>query len=205
MILIGLTGQTGAGKSTVSLMLQQQGFAIINADECSHEVTRVGCPSLSELCEAFGADLLDENGALKRKLLASRAFCSAEQKQKLEHILFPYIIKSIEQKIALLTAKGYQLIVLDAPTLFESGVDAMCDRVVSVTAPEEIRLSRILKRDKLTKEQALLRMSAQHSEEFYRKHSQHIIENGGSREELSKQIHEPCRLLAEVEGCHING
>ena len=89
--------------------------------------------------------------------------------------------------------------------MFESGVDAMCDRVVSVTAPEEIRLSRILKRDKLTKEQALLRMSAQHSEEFYRKHSQHIIENGGSREELSKQIHELCRLLAEVEGCHING
>ncbi len=201
MILIGLTGQTGAGKSTVSLMLRQQGFAIIDADECSHEVTRAGSPSLAEICRAFGEDLLDENGVLDRSLLASRAFCDAQHKKKLEDILFPYIIENIRQKMVLLTAKGYRLIVLDAPTLFESGVDSMCDRVVSVTAPEPVRLSRILQRDKVTKEQALLRMSAQHSEEFYRSHSQHIIENGGSKEELAGQVQALCHLLAEVEGC----
>lgn len=201
MKLIGLTGQTGAGKSTVSTMLRKQGFAIIDADESSHEVTGIGCPSLRELCREFGEDLLDENGALKRKLLASRAFSDSEKKKQLEKILFPYILQNMKQKIALLEAKGYRMIVLDAPTLFESGIDSMCDRVVSVTAPEEVRLSRILQRDGMTEEQALLRMSAQHNEEFYRSHSQHIIENGGSKEELSQQVQELCRLLAEVEGC----
>ncbi len=201
MILIGLTGQTGAGKSTVSLMLRQQGFAIIDADECSHEETRPGSPSLKEIARVFGDDLVDENGVLNRGLLASRAFCDAQHKKQLEEILFPYIIENIKQKMALLKAKGYRLIVLDAPTLFESGVDAMCERIVSVTAPESVRLSRILQRDKVTREQALLRMSAQHSEEFYRSHSQHILENGGSKEELAAQVQTLCRLFAEVEGC----
>lgn len=204
MILIGLTGQTGAGKSTVTNMLRQRGFAVIDADECSHEVTKPGAPCLLKLCEAFGADLLDENGALNRKLLASRAFSDKKQKKHLEEIIFPFIIKNIKEKLALLAAKGYRLVILDAPTLFESGIDAMCDQVISVTAPQETRLARILKRDGMTEEQARLRMDAQLPEEFYRQHSRHIIENASSEGKLAEQVEALCTLLAEVEGCQVD-
>lgn len=200
-MLIGLTGQTGAGKSTVSALLLERGFAVIDADECSHEVTQPGKPCLIKLREAFGEDILDEHGALNRKLLAKRAFSDADRKKTLETIIFPFIIENIEQKLALLQAKGYRLVILDAPTLFESGVDRLCDQVISVTAPREIRFQRIMRRDAMTPEQANLRMDAQLPEEFYRSHSRHMIENAGSRGELAKQVEELSRLLAEVEGC----
>ncbi len=186
-VIVGLTGQTGAGKSTVSAYFEQNGYAVIDADQISREVVQPGMPCLDALVKAFGEEILQGDGTLNRKKLASIAFPSAEKLQLLNQTSLPYITRRIQEKIENLKAKGQNFILLDAPTLFEAGADAMCDYIVSVVAPTALRLTRIKKRDHLTDEQALTRIAAQNSEEFYRRRSSYVIENTGDLSDLAEQ------------------
>ena len=184
-MIIGLTGQTGAGKSTVCEFFSKKGFAVIDCDKVAREVTQKGNPVLLKLAECFGDDILSDDGNLNRRLLANRAFASEEKTKLLNSITHPEIYKAIQNKIKNTTN---DIIVLDAPTLFESGANKLCDKVVAVIAPSEIRKERIMKRDLISEEQAKLRMSAQKNDEFYIEKSDAVVENNCSHRELTVQI-----------------
>ena len=183
--IIGLTGQTGAGKGYVGRYLETLGFHVLDTDIYARKICEKNSPVLSVLAEEFGNDII-ENGILDRQLLANRAFSTPENTEKLNAITHPAILE-LCKKDAIFPS------VLDAPLLFESKGDRMCYRTIAVLAPEELRLDRIMKRDGITREQALLRMNAQHDEEFYKTNSDFTVVNDGKN--IETQINE---ILEEI-------
>lgn len=200
-IVIGLTGQTGAGKTTVAEGLRHFGYQVIKADEIARLVTEQGSPVLQELAAVFGADILKEDGSLDRALLAERAFASPEETKLLNGVTHPEIIRLINKKINGAFFDGYEGVILDASQLFESGLNERCALVVSVVAPEDVRLKRIMERDGISEEKARQRMGAQLPEEFFRTHSNYVIENTGTADDLKLQL----RQLAGLFEQHIAG
>ena len=182
--LIGLTGQTGAGKSVVAQYLWQRGFSVLNADKMVADVYRESPVCLKAVAACFGSDILKEDGSLDRPLLAKRAFSSPENTALLGKIVHPFVIA---ETLRLLKAQE-GLVLLDAPQLFESDMDVLCDCTICVTAPEEIRLKRILERDRITEEQARERMKAQLDEAFFREHTDHLIENNSGLPQLHARL-----------------
>ena len=174
--LIGLTGQSGAGKSTAAELFEENGMTVINADALVAEIYESSPACLKSVAASFGADIINPDGTLNRQLLARRAFESKDNTALLGAIVHPFVIA--ETLKILKTLSG--TVVFDAPQLFESNMDAVCDVIVSVTADEGVRAGRIIERDGLTREQARERISAQHSEEFFRSHSDYILENNGN-------------------------
>ena len=175
---IGLTGPTGAGKGYVCSELEKRGFKIIDSDLVARKLTEKGSPLLKELQKAFGEDIL-ENGELNRKLLATRAFESREKTDLLNAIMHPAIIDECKRLSAVPC-------VLDAPQLFEAKAENDCYKIICVTASFENRLSRIIERDNISKEQALQRINAQFDEKYYIERSDYVIHNYG--EDINKQI-----------------
>lgn len=186
--VIGMTGPTGSGKSTVGKLLCEKGFKIVDADKVARRVTEKGSPTLAVLCSAFGDDVLLENGELDRALLAKRAFNDKDSLAKLNSITHPAIIELIRQEIEELKESGETKIILDAPQLFEAGAQSLCDFILSVLADKETRLERIKARDNITDEQALSRINAQKSDEFFVENSDFVIYNNSDTEALTPQI-----------------
>lgn len=170
--VVGLTGQSGAGKSTVAQKLKTAGFAVIDCDALTRSKAVYDSDCISRLQGEFGEDIA-VNGVLDRRLLAARAFANAESKKRLESIVFDKICAAVRAEIA----KRSGTVILDAPTLFEAGLEGECAAVLAVIAPGNERAERICKRDGLTPEQAAQRLSAQHDEEFFVSHSDWQIEN----------------------------
>ena len=187
-VVIGLPGQTGAGKSTVGESLLRRGMAWVDADAIAHDVADNEKVCLADLALEFTIDILNVDGTLNRKKLADIVF---HDKAKLNEIIFPYIIRAIEAELVRLQEEGHRYIVLDAPTLFESGCDRYCDVIISVVADEQLRLQRIMSRDGLTYAEAEARIQAQHRESYYVRRSDFVIENNDTVDSL-------CLKLAEV-------
>lgn len=175
--ITGVCGGSGSGKSTVCAALAKNGAAIIDADKTAREITRKGSPVLAKLAEAFGSDILDENGELRRRLLASRAFADREKTKLLTDITNPAIIALCRERAQKYVNEGTDVI-LDAPLLFSSGLNEICDRTVFVTAPEDVRVKRIMKRDSVSEEEAVKRINAQTEEMKLNEKADFILENG---------------------------
>lgn len=184
-MIIGLTGQTGAGKSTVSEVFAENGYVIINADHISRKVVEKGSECLKELTEIFGLNILNPDDTLNRKELAKIVFADKTKLEMLNSIIYPYITTEIISQIRHYSENGKKLILLDAPTLFESHSDDFCEIIISVVAKPEIRKERIIQRDNITAEQAQNRMDSQLSTEFFIEHSDFIIENNDSVDVLN--------------------
>ncbi|MEE0839620.1 MAG: dephospho-CoA kinase [Acutalibacteraceae bacterium] len=191
--IIGLTGPTGSGKSSFALVAANMGITVIDCDKLSREVTRRGSECLLKLSDAFGEDII-ENGELNRKLLAKRAFESEERKQQLEDIIFPFILDSVMDKIEKAQS---DTVLLDAPTLYESGIDEMCGTVVAVISSFELRKKRIIERDKLTEEQAIIRMNAGKPDSFYEERADYVINNNGTQQEFLLRCEQIIKILTE--------
>ena len=193
--IIGLTGQSGSGKTTVCDTFKSLGFQIINADLVSKYITENSKACIDELKTTFGEEYI-ENGVLNRRKMGSLVFVDREKLDKLMEITFPYIIDEINRQIAKIG--NNKLIVVDAPTLFESGLNKSCDEVVSVISDKALRLDRIMKRDKISKEEAEKRFSSQLSEKFFKENSDFIIENNGSEDELIKKTILTAQSIKEI-------
>ena len=176
MKVIGLTGQTGAGKSTVARALWNYGFYHIDADTVAKEVIDQNEDVKKALVAEFG-DVLSDDGKVNRSKLAKAAFKDIQSTEKLNEITDPAITEEIHSIIKVKQSEGYRGVILDAIALFESGEDSVCDLTVSVIAPEDIRLKRIMKRDKLSEESALLRIRAQKDQDYFTEKSDYIIRN----------------------------
>lgn len=173
--IVGLTGPTGAGKGFISEYLKKLGCYVSDTDAIAREITMKDSPFLGILAEHFGQDIIDENGELKRKLLAERAFKTKETQSLLNSLMHPEIIRISVERCNEAIEKGAAAAIIDAPLLFEAGADKYCDTIIAVIAPKEIRIERIMKRDGITREQALGRMSVQHEDEFYTMKSEFTV------------------------------
>lgn len=183
-LIVGLTGQTGAGKTTVSEIFMENEFYIINADIVARTVMSKGTPCINDVVQTFGNNILEENGELNRKKLANIVFSDKSQLEKLNSITYPYIVEQIQKMIDSALTFCSNKILIDAPTLFESGCNKLCNKIVSVVSNKDLRIKRIIVRDNLTKSQAEKRINSQLSEEFFRTHSDYIIENNTTKEDL---------------------
>lgn len=183
-IIIGLTGQSGAGKSTVAKIFAQHKFCVIDADRVAKEITSRQSTSLL-LADHFGTDILNENDYLNRKALADIVFSDREQLKKLNSIMFPKICKQIREVIDENNDKN---VVIDAPQLFESGLNEICDIVISVIAPIEILVQRIVRRDNISEDDARLRLASQHDEQFFIERSDYIIRSDSTLDFLNNQV-----------------
>lgn len=193
-MIIGITGSSGAGKSTICEILEMEYQAkIINADKIARRLSYENDDYLGEIVASFGTEILLDTGELDRRKLADIIYKSEEKRKNLNAITFKYIIAEIKRAIRETQEK---LIIIDAPLLFEANLQSLCDVTIAViTRNLEIQITRIMERDAITKEQAMNRLKAQHSNEFYISKCNYSIVNEGNIQEVEKQIETIFRKL----------
>ena len=189
MLVIGLTGPTGAGKGAVASIFARYGIPVINADRVYHELIAPPSSCLQELAEVFGKQILLADGSLDRRALGGIVFSDPAAREKLNSITHRYVMEEVQGQMERFRREGVRVAVFDAPQLFEAGAHNACGAVVSVLADRGLRLERIIARDGLTAEAAMRRILAQKSDEFFKTHSDYIVENNGSLESLAPQVH----------------
>ncbi len=196
MKIIGICGQSGSGKSTVGKIIKSKYRAYIDCDKVSRDVTQKGSECLSELVDFFGKEILSDDGSLNRSKLACIAFGNAEKLNILNKITHKHIIDAVENLFSFYLSKGERFVFVDAPTLFESGLNKKCDFVVTVFSSEENMISRIKKRDNKTEQEAKKRISSQLNYDFLKANSQYVIVNDGTLMELETKTRD---FLKEIE------
>lgn len=191
MKIIGLTGQSGAGKGEVCSILQKYGIPSIDTDALYHRLLAEHAPLKAELIAAFGAEITDARGAIDRKRLAAAVFDGSRDNGRLHTlnaITHKYIMAEVWTIVQSFERNGARAAVIDAPQLFEAGVDAECDILLGVVAAQELRLSRVMARDGLSAEAVSRRFAAQHDEAFFRARCHYILENNADTATLELEI-----------------
>lgn len=177
MIVVGLTGKTGSGKSAICQILREKGIYIIDADKIAGEIVQKGMPALKKLESIFGKKIINEDGSLNRKNLAETAFSCEENRQKLNRVTHPFITEKIAAEIENARRNNFDFCVIDAAVLLESECKNFCDYVVVVACEKSERLKRIMNRDGLDEKSALKRIDAQKPDEYYFQNADIIIMN----------------------------
>lgn len=189
MIIIGLTGGIGTGKSTVSNYLKNKGCLILDADAISRQMTEKGQPALEDISKNFGSHLIDEEGNLNRQALGNIVFNNKEKLDILQSIITNKVVENINNNILRLKEERFEgIVIIDAPLLFECNMEGISDENWLVVATLETRLNRVAARDGLSREQILSRINNQMSQEEKEKLSNVILDNSGTLEELYNQI-----------------
>lgn len=187
MKIIGVTGSSGAGKTTICEILKEKYKAyIIDADKVAKRLAKKGNEYLQDIVECFEKDIVDEQGELKRKELADIIYNDNEKRNTLNKLTFNHVVKEIKEQINNIENK--ELLVIDAPLLFESNLDKVCDIVVGVIAKEEDKIKRICVRDKISVETAKKRLNIQKDDNYIKEKSDYTIYNEGSIEKLEEEI-----------------
>ncbi len=190
-MVVGITGSSGAGKSTVCEILKNKyGAVIIDADKIAKQLSQKGNEYLVDIVELFGQEILLENGELNRSKLANIIYNQHEKREQLNQRTFKHIRVAIKEKLQnILEENPKAVIAIDAPLLFEAGLEKICDFIIAVIAEDkELQIERIVQRDWITEEQAEKRLQAQKSNEFYTTRSKYVIANNGKLEEVEEQI-----------------
>ena len=190
MIVIGLTGGIGSGKSEVSRMLKEFGAEIIDADRVGHEAYLPNTETYDKVVAEFGDDILQTDGAIDRKKLGARIFAEPEARERLNAIVHPRMYAMVEERIQRLREQSVTAVVLDAAILIEAGWDSLVDEVWVVAAPEEMVVQRIGQRNGLPAEQVRQRIRAQIASEERARHAAVVIDNNQGLDELSAQVQE---------------
>lgn len=190
MIKIGLTGGIGSGKSTVSKMLMEKGFKIIDADEIAREVLVKYPEIIDKIKIEFGTGFFDWRGEFRRREFGNHIFKFPKQRKKYEEIIVPYIKKEIFEALDNYEKIGESLVILDAPTLIENDLHTFMDYIVVVWVNNNTQIVRIKNRDRLSRDEAINRLNAQISLEKKRDYAQIIIDNNGDLLKTKRQVTE---------------
>lgn len=181
-IIVGLTGPTGAGKSSVTQIAEKKGIKVIDCDLYASKATEKGSEGLSALVKAFGKEILNIDGELNRKALARIAFSSYDKTQLLNKTILPFIKELVLAEI------DTDKVLLDAPTLFESGMDKICSKTVAVLADKDKRLKRITERDSISVGDATIRINGGKNDEFFKNNADYVIYNNEDEETFLREI-----------------
>ena len=199
MLLVGLTGGIGAGKSTVARMLADRGAVVIDADELARRAIDPGTPGFDAVVQTFGADVVSKKGSLDRSRLAALVFKDEEARRKLEAIVHPEVRRLFVEETAKHEGTD-RVIVHTVPLLVESGLQGMFDLVVVVTADREARLARLATAREMSADDARGRMDAQLPDEEREAAADMVIRNDGSMKDLERQVDVVWRdLMARVK------
>lgn len=202
MKIIGITGNSGSGKSYVSEFIKKYYLEqnikaeIIDADQVAKSMQNSESEYMRAIVREFGEDILEE-GKLNRKKLAKIVFSNNQEKEKLDRITQKYVVANIKEQIKSYREQGMVIIVIDVPLLFESGLNQECTITVGVIAPKEKKLERICKRDNITIEEAELRLNSQPNDEYYRNNCDYIIENNTIENEITQKA--ICNIIKKIE------
>ena len=189
MIVAGLTGGIGTGKSTVAAFFAEAGAVIIDADEIARDVVAKGRPAWSRIVAHFGRDVLLPDGDIDRKKLGAIIFNDTRQKAHLDRIVHPHVIAETEQQLKTIEMVQPQaVVILDVPLLIEAGMDRELDEVIVVYTPEAVQLERLMRRDRLTAAEGLSRIRSQMPIEEKKMRATVVIDNSTSPAVTRKRV-----------------
>jgi dephospho-CoA kinase len=197
-MIVGLTGGIGAGKSAVARLLAERGATIIDTDAIAREVVEPPSRVLERIAQEFGASVIAASGALDREALARIVFADEHKRARLNEITHPEILKRVLARIG-----GYPpsaIVVVVVPLLFESGFDRNCSAIVAVTAPEAVRVARVMKRDGSSESDVRARMRVQFPESGYEGKATWIVRNDGDEAALEAAVDRLWPELAKASG-----
>ena len=195
-MIIGLTGLICSGKSRISEHLAKKGFEIIDADKIVHEQQRQGEECYLEIVEAFGKEILLEDGEIDRRKLGNIVFSDEEKLDELNAIAHKHVLMEIDRRLD--NGDGKDM-VLDVPLLFQTGLDRRCDVILIATASEKTRIRRLMKRNSLTREEAALRIRANDTV-FPDRENIITVDNSGTLKALRDRIDGLLEEICEKEG-----
>ena len=198
MLVIGITGGSGTGKTTVSRAFEKLGGKALDADAIYHEKLMSSAPMRREILGRF-PEAEGPEGHINRSQLARIVFSNDAALYRLNELTHKYVIAEIERRMGDFYRCNIPVVLIDAVALFESGVSHMCDVTVGVLAPKEERVRRIMERDGMDRARALARINAQQDDEFYRSKCDYILENGpgASVEEEAETLYN--HIMEEME------
>ncbi|MGE6539538.1 dephospho-CoA kinase [Bacillus luti] len=179
-VVIGLTGGIASGKSTVSEMFRELSIPVIDADVIAREVVEQGKPAYNKIVEAFGTEVLQQDGELDRPKLGSIVFYNEENRLQLNKIVHPAVREEMNAQKEMYIKKGVQAVVLDIPLLFEGKLTSLVDRVLVVAVTPNTQLDRLMKRNNFSEEEATARIQSQMPLEEKVKNADEVINNDGT-------------------------
>ncbi|RMF47314.1 MAG: dephospho-CoA kinase [Deltaproteobacteria bacterium] len=197
-MVLGITGNIASGKSRVAARFGELGAAVVSADQLAREAVAPGTAALAAIVRRFGQAILRDDGSLDRQKLGGLVFADSEARRQLESITHPAIARLAEERLMRLRGTR-KLIVYEAPLLFEAGAEGRVDRVLVVTAEEEVRLARLMDRDGLDRRAALQRIRAQLPQEQKAVRADYVIDNSGDWQECCRQVDALWRELTASE------
>ena len=184
MKIIGVTGSSGAGKTELCKFIQKSNDAeIIDADQVAKKLSKKGTMYLNSIIDSFGEDIIYKNGALNRKKLANIIYEDDSKREQLNSCTFDYIVQDIKN-----STNHKDIILIDAPLLFESGLDSICDFVIVLISEREEQIKRICKRDGISEEDAIKRLNAQSTNEFFLENGDIIVYNNKTLKDLENEV-----------------
>ena len=190
MLVIGLTGSIGTGKSEAARQLEALGAAVIDADEVGHEAYTPNTEAWRQVVAVFGDEILGEGGEIDRRKLGAIVFSDAAQLAKLNQIMHPRMARMVADKIEVLRSQGVGVAVVEAALLFEAGWDSLVEEVWVTDSPDQTVIERLKKRNGLTEEEARKRISSQMGRAERLEKSDIIIDNSGDMARLETVIKE---------------
>ncbi len=194
-MIVGITGSIGSGKSLVASELARLGAYVIDLDVIARELVESGMPAVAEIRDEFGPEYILEQGTLNRRALGRLVFSDPEALRRLNKIMFPKLVEATKERLDEVSGQC-DLVVVDAAILYQAGLDKLVDKVIAVTAEKEIRIARIVKRDKLSYEEALVRVSGQGElDEIAGLSADLVINNSGTPQALRSKLMDGLRLL----------
>ncbi|QBP40685.1 dephospho-CoA kinase [Paenisporosarcina antarctica] len=187
-MIIGLTGSIASGKSTISAMLKEKGFPIIDADLVARQVVEPGTANLQEIERVFGHVVMNEDGTLNRDSLGQLIFHDPAKRKQLNDLMHPAIRNEMLRMRDKLFEQGQKTIIMDIPLLFESRLQHFVDKILVVSVTEEMQLHRLMKRNSLSKEEAETRIQSQLPISEKEKGADAVIYNNGSIDQSKVQL-----------------
>jgi dephospho-CoA kinase len=202
-MVIAVTGAIASGKSTVSGLLSQRGFPVIDTDALARQAVKPGEPALEKLVRALGQGILRADMGLDRALLLDLMLSDRDVRRLVGDIIHPCVHRRMDQMLQELAASGRQLAVVEVPLLFEAGWEGQFDFVVAVTAPESECIERLIQRNRLPREKAVGWLAAQTPQEEKARRSDFVIRNDGDIDKLQAQVDALTELLRKkAHGCY---